>query len=143
MTETVLEVPTFVENHEDLVRTCGSGDIKGGGRVHHRAFMSQRYPFEISLHREAYCAPHCRDRAKAAVRASAGRVRSVATNPTVTADHDPEPDHCVVMVPGIPNVASRVEAQLSEHATWFKRHDQLCRELAAISIPIEREQRSS
>ncbi len=134
---TVESVPLFVADEECLIRTCGSGDIKGGGRVKHRAFLATVDPLEISVHRDGYCDGGCRDRARAAVMVVAGEARQLPSGPSVNSAAPPI-DHAQVTLPGAPPIRTKDELMIEEHAATFAKHDALCRELASIAVPCKR-----
>jgi hypothetical protein len=134
---TVESAPLFVLDAERLVRTCGSGDIKGGGRVKHRAFLATVDPLEISVHRDEYCDEACRDRAKAAVMVMAGQARQLPSGPSVDGAAPPI-DHAQITLPGAPAIKTKDELLIEEHAALWAKHDALCRELASIAVPCKR-----
>ena len=134
---TVESVPLFVSDDEPLVRSCGSGDLKGGGKVRHRAFIATVDPLEISVHRDKYCDEGCRDRARAAAMVLAGEVRQLQSQPSVESAPPPI-DHALIGFPGAPPVKSKAELLVADYASFFQKHDALCRELASIAVPCER-----
>jgi hypothetical protein len=132
--------PFFVADDERLIRECSSGNIKNNGAVKPRAFVSTQDPLEISVHRDAYCVAgsECgRDRYKAAVMVIAGEARQLKTQPIVKSDQ-PADDHALICIVDTPTVKTKDELSIEANAAAFKKHDALCRELAAIAVPVQR-----
>jgi len=131
------EAAFFVENDEELIRECSSGNIRGDGSVKPRAFVATKDPLEISVHRENYCDDVCRDRSKAAVRVIAGEARQLESKPVVKSEPPPI-DHALICVAEAPAVRTKEELSISANAVAFAKHDALCRELASIATVCER-----
>jgi hypothetical protein len=129
--------PIFVSEGERLIRSCGSGDIGGGGRVKHRAFIATVDPLEISVHRDEYCDEGCRDRTRAAVMVLAGQTRRLPSEPSVESAGPPI-DHALIGLPDAPQIKTKEELLIAAHAALFAKHDALCRELASIAVPCPR-----
>jgi hypothetical protein len=131
------EAPFLIAHDEQLVRECGSGDVRRDGTVKPRAFMATREPLEISVHRDGYCDPSCRDRSDAAAMVVAGSVRLIASRPLVVSA-PPAIDHALIALRDAPTIATKAELMIEQNAAVAERHHALCRELAAIATACDR-----
>ena len=133
-------VPAEVGRDEALVRLCDSGHIRGDGSVKERAFRSGSYPFEISVHRDRWCMPGCRDRRRASVSFEVRQVLEIDPPASVRSDPVPDsPDHALVQLLASIGITAKTQDEAKNHAKVFATHLQLCAALAGIAKPNPRE----
>lgn len=132
-------VPDEIEHRETVARRC---DVKAakGGKVKARAFYSTKWPFEISVDREAYCDPWQKiadNPKKTLVRLVVGDVRENVQDTRVVSSKPP-PEHAHIESHVLPGGPKAYPHKKDVDVEGWAKHAELCTELANYAVPLDR-----